>query len=282
MARDEQDTQETEGVDYEAANAFWNGQAEGEESEIDEQQEGEEEDGEEGQEAVEVRIKGRTVLMTPEDAAAYQEFVRETRERDGRLGGELAQLRERLARNEGALSTLQSAGTPTAAEELAPPSDKLALEDWAEYHRQMTAWQARLVQRQASELEARYAAAEAERTQTTAQAEQDTRWVTDFYTEYNHLDRPELKSIVRDAYVARQTEIDALPQSEAHALLAELAQERILQVNRALQNKTDRPPRTEGAGRQSTARKKDTEEKPMSGEAWMRRKRAQLRGEKVE
>lgn len=269
-----------EPVDFDGANAFFNGQPEEEEEQDGEEEEEEEQD--EGDGLVEVRVKGQAIRLTPENASAIQRLIDEGRERDGRLGGELAKMREALARQEGALSTMQAGKTPKD-EMPEPPSPTLARDDFEQYHREMIAYQSKMMLKQQEDLRGAYEEAERQRTIRETEAQQLQAWGNGFYAEYPRLDRPELKGIVRDAYVANGTEIDALPLTEQYARLAELAEERIVAVNSALKTNTDRPPRVEGAGRsRPTGQKTKPDVKPMSGEEWMRRKRAQMRGEKVD
>src|SRR6185295_17880692 len=104
-------TEKAEGtVEWDAAAEFFNGKekAAGDEPAV--------EGTDQGDGLVEVRIKGKTVKMHKEAADAYSEFVRETRERDGRLGGEIAQLRERSARLEGMIENVNRAGKPVSAD----------------------------------------------------------------------------------------------------------------------------------------------------------------------
>ena len=278
----EQENQETGDVNWDEANAFWNGKEVGgvEQGEEEEEEEPEQQE-EQGDGLVDVRIKGRTVRMTPDDAAAYDQLLSEVRERDGRLGGELSQLRERLARQEGMLTGLQK---PTEVEMPAPPPAKLAMEDWEEYHRQWVSYNARMMTLQREDLEGRYNEAEERRTRVATESDRNVAWAQRFYNDYSHLDAPELKGIVRDVYTEYRSEVDGLGTvQDQHARLAELAEQRILAIKRAGKpGSTERPPQVEGAGRpRSPGRTKPVADKPMTGEDWMRRKRAQLRGEQV-
>ena len=278
----EQENQETGDVDWDEANAFWNGKgAEGEDTEQGEEEEPEQQE-EQGDGLVDVRIKGRTVRMTPDDAAAYDQLLSEVRERDGRLGGELSQLRERLARQEGMLTGLQK---PETVEMPTPPPASLAMENWEEWHRQWVTYNARMMQLQREELHGEYQAAEAQRTRMDAESRQNVAWAQRFYNDYPHLDDPELKDTIQAVYVRNKPTIDGLGTVEdQYAKLAELAEQRILAIKRAGKpGSTERPPQVEGAGRpRSPGRTKPVADKPMTGEDWMRRKRAQLRGEKTE
>jgi hypothetical protein len=229
---------------------------------------------------VEVRIKGRTVKMSTEAATAYNEFVRDTRERDGRLGGEIAQLRERSARLEGMVETVNRGPAP-AAHDIAPPPAKLAIEDFEEWQRQMLQYNGAMMLRQQSELEGKYSKAEAART-SDARTQQ---WAERFYALNPHLNRPHLRDVVTGVYRRNAQEIDSLnatDSGEAHTRLAELAADEINAIRTdGKTHETTKPPRLEGAGAPSSGAKVAEVPVQRSAADWSARKRAQLRGEKA-
>lgn len=186
---------------------------------------------------VEVRIKGRPVKMNKEAADAYSEFVRETRERDGRLGGEIAALRERSARLEGMVETVNRSQVPSpAGPDIAPPPAKLAIENFEEWQRQMLAYQGAMMLRQQAELEQKYQN-DQQVQQTQAQRDAAQRaWADRFYGQNPHLNKPHLRDIVTSVYREHASEIDALNGTniaDAHDRLAELADARIVEIGRA-------------------------------------------------
>ena len=156
MAENEK-TEETpeEGVDWQSANDFFNGKTpeEGDDKDADAETPAAEDDS---PKLVEVSIRGRKVLMSEEAANAHRDYMREVRERDGRLGGEIAQLRERSAKLEGALDTIAKGQGRTREDDLRPPPAKLAIEDFEEYHRQMVTYNEALMARGQAELVERY------------------------------------------------------------------------------------------------------------------------------
>jgi hypothetical protein len=232
---------------------------------------------------VEVSVKGRKVRMTKEAADVLEEFRREVRERDGRLGGENAQLRERLARLEGMLETV-ARPKETGPALPSPPSPELARLDFDEYHRQLLQYQAAMMIHQQQEIEnslvSRYQA-EREKEMKDRAA---TMWVERFYAKYPHLAKTHLRPIVQSVYYENAKEINNEADVErAHARLAELAEERLLAIkNEGKEIDQKKPPRLEGSGvppargesAPSTVRR-------LSAADWQRKERARLRGDAV-
>jgi len=280
-------------VDWKAANDFFTGKAKESEAAEGAPPEGEQTQGSEQApagdgELVDVRIKGRTVRMTREAADAHAEFVRDTRERDGRLGGELSQLRERSARLEGMIETVR---TPqrVADDDIKPPRPELAIENYAEYHRQMLTYNATMMQRQQDEIRAEYRQdQEQRRTETTAEARQRA-WAEKFYASHPHLNKPHLRGVVLDAYRDNFKEISGFGDDvdEAHERLAELADERVLAIKtdgearpRSQQANTNKHPNLEGAGTPGDGKTKTEKFVPVSSGSWVANKRRALRGGK--
>lgn len=279
-------TEDEGSVDWNAANEFYNGKAQAADEAADDAAPGNDQGGDG---LVEVRIKGKTVKMNKEAADAYSAFVRETRERDGRLGGEIASLRERSARLEGMIETVRDAGKPASADaDITPPPAKLAIENFEEWQRQMLAYQGAMMLRQQSELETKYATDQRQQ-QMQAQADAAQKsWADRFYASNPHLNKPHLRDIVTSVYRRNSGEIDALNRSdvtEAHDRLAELADAEIVAIKsdgKKIEGSTQRrqPPRLEGAGTPSGDRGNADTHRPTSAASWSQRKRAELRGEK--
>lgn len=228
---------------------------------------------------VEVSVRGRKVKMTQEAAEAHAEFVRQTRERDGRLGGELQQLRERLARTEGAIAAT-TAGKPAKADELQPPPADLAIQDYAEYHRQMLAYNKASMELQKLELVEQYNQREEAKVSAARRNQEQTKWATDFFAGNPELGKPYLRPIVKDVYLEHSAEIDAINESDgakaAHERLAELSHERLVAIKsegKQLES-TTKPPRLEGAGAPA-GKRVETPAKEFTLSDWKRKKREQ-------
>lgn len=235
-------------------------------------------------EIVEVSIRGRKVKMTREAATAFEEFRRETRERDGRLGGEIANLRERSARLEGMIETVRPAKTG-ADDTLKPPPPELAISDFAEWQRQMTAYNAGMMQMQRIEIEERYAADQSRRQGETAEQQRQRAWADRFYASNPDLNKPHLRGIVRDVYSEFGADINAYGDDVegAHKRLAELANQRIVEIKqdgKVVEAETrNRPPHLEGAGAPTAkGAKPEPKHVPTTAAGWVAKHRAKLRG----
>lgn len=268
-------------VDWKSAADFF----EGKERAADDESASDESPADDGS-LVDVRIKGRTVKMTKEAANAYSEFVRDARERDGRLGGEIAQLRERSARLEGMIETVREAGKPAQADDLQPPPPKLAIENFEEYHRRMTAYNGALMLRQQAELEEKFNRRLTERDSKQQSDQANAAWANGFFAAHPHLNNPELRDTVASVYRQHAQEIDELNRTsveDAHERLAELAAKKLASIARAGRESVgetrNRPPRLEGASNARTGKEVEST-KQMSAASWSQRKRAELRGDK--
>jgi hypothetical protein len=237
-----------------------------------------------GDSLVEVRIKGKVVKMTAEAADAYQGFVRETRERDGRLGGELARLKESQARLEGKVEAVR---TPRSAESAmpTPPPAKLAIDDFEEYHRQMLTYHGAMMLHQQAELEGKYQQAESSKTEAARAAAENERWVGTFYKEHDHLNKPHLRPVIQSVYQANAREIEELNQigdaDGARERLAELVDEQLVQIKqdgKEVSTNRKTPPRLEGAGTSGRRGSQEKQFAPTTAASWSAKKRAELRG----
>lgn len=236
---------------------------------------------------VSVRIRGREVRMSKEAADAYREQMREVRERDGRLGGEIAQLRERSARLEGMVESVRGAGKPaTADNDLQPPPPKLAIENFEEWQRQFLAYHGAMMLRQQAELEGKYNSDQVAQREQASKDAQQRAWANKFYEDNPHLNKPHLRDIVTSIYRRNADEIDSLNKmsvEDAHERLAELADEAIVAIKsdgKKIEGETrNRPPRLEGAGTPGGKAKGGDTFVAQPTSSWTARKRAQLRGE---
>lgn len=235
-------------------------------------------EGSETPELVDVSIRGRKVKMLPEDAEAYKALIKDFRDRDGRLGGELQALKDRVAKSETGLAAVAKVATQASAPK--PPDIKLAEEDFAAYHQQMLEYQDARERQLRAELLDR-----AEATQAPAATTRDegAEWVTGFFRRHEHLGDEATRTIVQAAYNKNQSEIEALRRIDpegAQDRLAELVDETIVAARaRRTTSNAARPPRLEGAGSPPAA--KTTVEKPvepLSAATWSAKKRAALRG----
>jgi hypothetical protein len=233
---------------------------------------------------VEVSVKGRKVKMTKEAAEAFEEFRREGRERDGRLGGEIARLREEHARLAGTVDALRDRNTGTEDDLPKPPPPELAREDFAEYHRQMLAYNAAMMVSQQRELEGRYDADQKDRSAKEQKDREAKSWVEKFYADHPHLAKPHVRPIVQSVFFENAKEINGYGDDVdgAHTRLAELAEERLVLIKQdGKEIDPKKPPRLEGAGTPAPKPAKETAQpvKRLSAAEWQRRERARLRGE---
>lgn len=211
---------------------------------------------------VEVTVDGRRLKLPPEDAAAIRDFQKKVRDRDGARGGELAQLREKLASLEGQISAV---GRTTVSEpEIAPPDPKLALSDFPRYHEQYTAyWESRLAKERA-ELTSRYEQDVQQRTQQERQAAENRAWADAFYAENPEFDKPQVKRLVSVVFQENERLINSLSdpreQRERLAELASAALEDIVTTG-TTKNAGTRPPKIAGARASAKPKTEPAEEK---------------------
>lgn len=281
MADENTATDTAEGtVNWKAASDFMSGQA----ANAEETPTQEESAANEQPESVEVSIRGRKVRMSAEDAEAYHAFVKDVRERDGRLGGEMQSLRERVARTEGELEATRRAVKPL--EELTPPDIRLAEENFAEYHRQWQVYTDAKATRVRAELLDEIESRERTRTQVDEKEGAAARFVSEFYDRHSHLAEPAKKDIVQLVYQRNAQEINQLRASGDHEAaqdrLAELADAHIvaLRADRKQSNANKQPPRIEGTGTPPARRAAPEPEVEFSAADWVRQKRAAMRGDK--
>jgi hypothetical protein len=233
-------------------------------------------------EMVEVRVKGRTISLPREDAEAIESFRRETRERDGRMGGELQQTRERLAALEAVVTDrhVTQAG-PTAPQK---PPWKLATENFQEYERQYDAYVDHKIAAARNELVEAFNEEQKAQKAAAISEQANQSWVSGFYATHAHLNKPLLRPTVGQVFKENESELEAYGNDvqSAYARLAELAEARLTEV--ATQGRQlRRPPTFEGGTRtvrQVTKSPRDTT--PFSTANWIARERAKMRGEETE
>lgn len=229
---------------------------------------------------VEVSIRGRKVKMTAEAAEAYTEFVRDTRERDGRFGGELAQLRERAARAETQIETLRTAPVRTEPE-IRPPDPRLAATDVVAWQQQFIAYHDAKQKLLSAELDARLSRESASRRAAADKERGGIEFADRFYRANPHLNDPHLKPIVHSVYVEHAAEIDGLPDYIAHERLASMANDRIVAIRTAGKaNPTQRPPRLEGPGGPSPRVPATKPDRVFTSSDWSARTKAAMRGDR--
>lgn len=243
--------------------------------------------GEENTEAAQVRefkYRGKAVKVDPDTYALLEDLKRDARGQNGRLGSELARTRERLARLEGTIAASQQ--TAPTADELKPPDPLLATRDIAAWQRQYDEYQAAKMVRFQEKLEAKYADAMTHVRKEFQTTQNEKAWAEGFYSEYDHLDHPDLKPIVAQVYTEHKDEIDALADApaEAYELLADLADKRIVSVRKLGQNAdttpntNKRPPRFETSASATPHQAPEEPPREFSAGSWVAKQRLLMSG----
>jgi len=245
------------------------------------QAEGTIEEETEQSEFVEVRIKGRTLSLPREDAAALEEYRREQRDRDGRMGGELQSTKERLAALE-AVQADRNAGVPVTGPER--PDPQLALKNYPEYAKLQDEYIDHKITAAVSGLAQAYNEDQATTKQASMKEQGDRAWVAGFYQENTHLSNPQLRPIVAQVFGENQEELDAYGNdvASAYSRLAELTETRVAELTNTSRT-LRRPPVMEGATR--AVRKVITKEAPrsaFSASNWIAKERLKLAGQDTE
>lgn len=222
---------------------------------------------------VEVPLRGRTLRLPAEDAAALEAYKKEIRDRDGRLGGELQAAKERLARLEGRVEATTKQPEPT----LTMPDPMLATTDIKRWQTEMTAYNAAKLEQMRAELRDEY---ERDKTQTVTQlenADKGRRWADEFFSSNPELKSPRLRKMTSDLYIENAEAIEGIESpEEQYKFLARKVREAAKDIGSVI--KADRPLTLEGG---SSARK------PVAGKAdkfvprstldWSRERRAAMR-----
>jgi hypothetical protein len=226
--------------------------------------------------------RGRKITVTSdEELAALEEMRKEARGENGRLGSELAVLRDKQARLEGELNALR---TPTKKEDdLQPPPADLARTDYSEYHARWVAYQEAVRVRDKEEILTKLNEEKTQERTKEQAAEAQRAWARSFYATHPDFDKPHLKNIVRDVYIEHVTDItEAGSPEEQYERLAELAAQRVAEIRKTPADKTTpKAPKLEGAGAPATKKDKEPDFVPVTGANWSARKRAEMRGKPV-
>lgn len=250
--------------------------------------------GEEQPEVREFRYRGKTVKVDPETHELLESLKNEARSGNGRIGSELARTRERLARMEAIINTRENP-TETLPDIFPEPDALLATKDITEWQRQMKLHNESVRERDKQELRREYEQARAAEAAQANEAARTKAWADRFYSSYDHFDDPLLKKVVTDAYLDHRAEIDSYgpeAEEEAHARLAELADQRLVRLRKAGKladpdqtNPNDnrrRVPTFESSAR-ATARKPDDsarsrERAEFSAASWVAKERLRMSG----
>ena len=224
---------------------------------------------------VEVPLRGRTLKLAPEDAAALEAYKKEVRDRDGRMGGELQQTKERLARLEGAVSVQTKEPEST----LQMPDPMLATTDIKRWQTEMTAYNAAKMEQMRAELRDEY---ERDKTQTVTQLETKAvynRWADEFFSNNPELKSPRLRRMTAEVYTENAEAIEGIESpEEQYKFLARKVREVARDIGSVI--KADRPLTLEGgSSARKPVQKKDDKFVPRSTLDWSRERRAAMRGE---
>jgi hypothetical protein len=204
---------------------------------------------------VEIKLDGKT-LKAPRDIA--EAFTREINRRDGTRGAELQQLRERLARVEGATA---ATATPIEKKEEAQagpplPNPELQIENPAEYQKQMLE---HIEHKQKVQLEAvarQYEEAEAIKARESERKAAWEQHCDAFYSKPENKVLRENRDIV-DLVLAQNKDVLApLSVEDGFAELARLAKERLARVTGTAPEqraRAQKPLNLEGSTRRASA-----------------------------
>lgn len=233
----------------------------------------------------EFKYRGKVVKADPETYAILEGLRREARGANGRLGSELAQARERLARLEGAVSTRQT-DDRRPEDDIKPPDPLLATKDIVAWQAQYEAHHTAKMNKLARDLEAKYLGSVREVNDRVQTAQRDEAWANKFYAAYDYLDHPDIKPIVGQVYTEHVDELRALaddPES-AYERLAELADARLFrikQAGKAVDNNEPtkrRPPRIESSAGPTPRGKTEDAPREFSAASWVARQRLKMNG----
>jgi hypothetical protein len=263
-------------VDWRGAEEYMRGKGDGEEAG---------EDGTTPETAKEFKYRGTTVKVDAATHDLLESLRREARGTNGRLGSELSQARERLARLEGAFSAQPQRTTP--GDDLTPPDPILATKDIAAWQRQYDEYHTAKTTRQMEALEKKHFDFVRNLETRTHEAQAQKQWADTFYQSYDHLDHPELKPIVAQAYTEHKEEIDAFGTDleGAYERLAELADARLIRLRAAGRDADTpnsdnhrRPPRIESSAGPAPRGKVEDTPREFSAASWAAKQRLKLAG----
>jgi len=273
-------------VDWDAAEEFMNGKADGDEADDTDDDDDDldlddEEDGEEDSqdpELVPVRLKGHTIYMTEAQAAAFEDYRRENRERDGRLGGELSQSRERIAR----LEALAEERDRLAREQLENDGPKMpapeeAIRDFPKWQEKFQAYQQYEQAKLLSTLEKKHLAERQAEQRALAEQQRHTAWANAFYADNPHLNNKVLKPIVASVFEENEKELASYGDDYARAFdrLAELTDARMAEIMSVRKKNPNRAPTLESSQSRAVAKKPKKPSKPFTISDWSDKKRSE-------
>lgn len=228
----------------------------------------------------EFRYKGRTLKVSPEEYEVLDDLLRQARGENGRLGGENAQLRERLARLEGMLETT-IVSPPKKEEGPRQPPPELALDDFPAWQKQHDEWLEWKLEQKAQAARADYESRVAEERQQTEKAQAAAHNANLFYKENTHLDHDAFKRTVAEVWVDHASELGQLSTKAERDRLAELADARLTAIRSAGgRSAKPRPPQLEGSAvtPPKTAVAAPVSDQPYSAADFVRAARARMRG----
>lgn len=227
---------------------------------------------------VEIHVKGQAMLVPPQFADAFEKYRREQRERDGRLGGENSQLKERLARLEGILESGGRQDQKKSGPQKPPAS--LALTDIEEWDRQNEAYIDAKVDQKIAQLRDEGTQKEQQQAQIAAAQKQYVAWANKFYATHDHLDHPVIRPVVGQVFREHLNELREFGDDYEGAFdhLAKLATARVKGIMALNKKNNQRAPKlltSSKSGRKPTA--KPEEVKEFSTADWQAKKRENLR-----
>lgn len=227
------------------------------------------------------KYRGKTLTaQSPEEATAIEELIVENRRQSGRLGDENHQLKERLARLEGRLDAPTSV---PVVPDILPPTIDLARTDPERWQADLLAYNAAMAARLKDEIESDVRAELTRKDQQAAEEAAVRSWGDGFYAAHDHLDNPHRRTIVQAVYREHAKEIASFGDDTgaAYDRLAELADDAIAVIagSGRPSRHTTRPPRLEGPSARSVTRQPDPERPALTGNSWLAKERARMRGE---
>jgi hypothetical protein len=237
------------------------------------------------QEFREFKYRGKTLRVDADTYEVLAGLNREARGANGKLGAELAQTRERLARLEGA--TARQVEDRKPEDDIKPPDPLLATKDIAAWQAQYDAYHTAKMAQQAARLEEKYMGAVREVNDRVQTAQRDAKWAEGFYSSYDHLDHPDIKPIVSQVYQENFDEIKNLEGDleGQYDRLAELADARILRLRRVgtetdndTEPKQRRRPRLESSAGPTPRGKTEDKPREFSAASWVARQRLKMNG----
>lgn len=232
----------------------------------------------------EFKYRGKTVRVDADTYTLLEDLKRDARGQNGRLGSELSRLRERLVQIEAGQQ--RPARRPEEEAPLTPPDPVLATKDIAAWQREYDAYHTAKTARQMRELEEKHFSFVREVQERTQASQREREWADGFYRNYDHLDHPEIKPIVAQAYTEHKEEIDALGHDPdaAYERLAELADARLVRLRSAGRdadpNPTTnrRPPRVESSAGPTPRARTEAPPREFSAASWAAKQRQKFAG----